>query len=172
MVSIVPGLRNPWLLAVAGISVLSVSSCEWLRFSLLFADRRECIVEAIHDGDTMRLTCAGGRVKVRLHCIDAPELRQRPWGRESREHLRAIATKRVILIAKERDRYRRIVGEVLKAEGRESLNLQQVRSGHAAVYYRYCSDPWYYFAQQAAKAEHAGVWARPGEHQAPWRTRY
>jgi endonuclease YncB( thermonuclease family) len=37
-----------------------------------------CRVNSIHDGDTLRVTCNGQREQLRLYCIDAPELDQRP----------------------------------------------------------------------------------------------
>jgi endonuclease YncB( thermonuclease family) len=45
------------------------------------ADAEPCAVDHCHDGDTCTLVCGRHtdtprRVKVRLHCIDAPELAQ------------------------------------------------------------------------------------------------
>jgi endonuclease YncB( thermonuclease family) len=33
-------------------------------------------VVSVHDGDTIRVLYHGGELKVRLECIDAPELKQ------------------------------------------------------------------------------------------------
>lgn len=130
---------------------------------------RSCTVNSIYDGDTMRLSCNGKRMKVRLYCIDAPEMKQRPWGRESRDYLRAITPERVTVVARDRDRYGRTVGEVFTdEEDRENLNLALVWSGNAAVYPKYCNDRQYYRAEGEAKKLQSGVWEKPGDHQRPW----
>ena len=74
-----------------------------------------CALDHCHDGDTCTLICAGERVKVRLHCIDAPEMKQAPWGKLSRDYLkqRAPAGSVVDLVSMTRDKYGRTVGVVL-----------------------------------------------------------
>ena len=119
----------------------------------------------------MRATCDGEKIKIRLHCIDAPEMAQRPWGRESRDHLRRITPATIRLRRLDRDRYGRIVGEVYSGTdtaGREPLNLAMVSAGQAAVYWRYCSDGRYLDAERRARDAGRGVWARSGEQQQPW----
>ena len=71
-----------------------------------------CALDHCHDGDTCTLICAGERVKVRLHCIDAPEIGQAPWGAMSRDYLkqRAPAGAAVELVSVTRDKYGRTVG--------------------------------------------------------------
>lgn len=131
-----------------------------------------CSVKSIHDGDTMTVSCDGQRMKVRLYCIDAPELSQRPWGKESRDYLRSITPERVTVMVKTKDRYGRTVGEVTTtAEAGGNLNLAMVWAGQAVVYPKYCSDQQYYGAQQRAKEAISGVWSRDGLHQAPWNYR-
>lgn len=129
-------------------------------------DRLSCRVESIYDGDTMTVRCAGREEKVRLYCIDTPEMGQRPWGRQSRDYLRSITPSQVEVVTHDRDRYGRLVGEVL-SEGR-SLNLAMVEAGQAAVYNRYCSEDRYQEAERQAKSTGLGVWAEPGLHQRPW----
>ena len=77
-----------------------------------------CRVLNVHDGDTLRVRCGLGSDrrsthKVRLYCIDAPELAQAPWGRIAREHLRRLAGQDSVQIrVKDKDEYRRTVAEV------------------------------------------------------------
>lgn len=136
-----------------------------------------CAVSYVADGDTMELLCDGAKQRVRLHCIDAPELDQSPWGRASRNHLRSITPRRVILIPKPakhgyRDRFGRTVGEVLvPGEDPLSLNIAQVRTGNAAVYSRFCDEDRYYRTEEIARSARSGIWARSGAHQTPWRYR-
>jgi endonuclease YncB( thermonuclease family) len=161
-----------WGLAVLGLAAPWFTSCDHPSVTALLQEERACTVNSIHDGDTMRLTCDGEQLKVRLYCIDAPELSQKPWGQESRDHLRVIAPKQVILIPRDKDRYGRTVGEVLSSDAdRENLNLAQVWSGNAAVYPQYCSDRRYFTAEDNARGVRAGIWEKAGSHQTPWRTR-
>ena len=125
-----------------------------------------CDVNSVHDGDTMRLTCSGQKIKVRLYCIDTPELAQRPWGPESREFLRSHVGDTVELLEHGKDRYGRILAEVI-SEG-QNLNLALVESGHAAVYVKYCKLDGYYQAEKKASNELLGIWSSPGLHQMPW----
>ncbi len=128
-------------------------------------------MKSIYDGDTMTVACNGQRRKVRLYCIDAPEVKQRPWGRESRDYLRAITPKQVRIIGHGKDRYGRIIGEVWTHdvdEVQENLNLAMVWAGRAVVYPRYCSDEEYYTAEKNARAIGSGVWEKEGDWQRPW----
>ncbi len=163
-----------WIFAIVGLA--APWGCAWIGDFRLFTSTSTCTVNSIYDGDTMRLTCGGEKVKVRLYCIDAPEMKQKPWGKESRDYLRAITPETVDLIRKDKDRYGRIVGEVIAGDpdgnDRESLNLAQVAFEHAAVYPNYCKDERFYQAQRAAKGTSDGIWEKPGEHQAPWRFRH
>jgi endonuclease YncB( thermonuclease family) len=151
-------LPLPWLLSFA---------------TARLAPSTECIIASVHDGDTLRATCGGEKVKVRLYCIDAPEIAQKPWGSESRDHLgRLLPRGSAVQIRKiDRDSYGRVVGGVLKENG-DNLNLQMVLAGEAAVYPRYCSDDRYSQVQAVAKVARSGIWARPGLHQTPWRYRH
>ena len=127
-----------------------------------------CALDHCHDGDTCTLICAGERVKVRLHCIDAPEIGQAPWGAMSRDYLkqRAPVGAAVELVSVTRDKYGRTVG-VLLLDG-VNLNLNQVQAGWAAVYPKYCAEPVFYQAQENAQAHRRGVWQQDGEQQKPW----
>ena len=137
-----------------------------------------CTVNAVVDGDTMALVCNGKQVKVRLHCIDAPEMGQAPWGRAAREHLVDMTPRTVIVVPKRterghRDRFGRIVGEVLTPDGeRRNLGMAQVVSGQAAVYDRYCSDNRYFWVEAVAKQAGTGIWRSPGRQQTPWAWRH
>jgi endonuclease YncB( thermonuclease family) len=130
---------------------------------------RSCTLEQVLDGDSLLLRCRGESVEVRLHCIDAPEHGQVPWDRQSRRHLRGLATPRLELIELERDRFARTVGDVYTTgPERRLLNLEQVASGNAAVYRRYCTDPRFDRAEGEARNARLGIWSKPGEQQTPW----
>ncbi len=130
-----------------------------------------CVMERCHDGDTCTLVCAGERVKVRLHCIDAPEIGQANWGKLSRDYLnrRAPARKAVELVRMTRDKYGRTVG-VLLFDG-VNINLNQVQAGWAAAFPKYCKEPVFYQAQENAQANRRGIWQTDGQQQKPWEWR-
>ena len=61
----------------------------WIALALtpLLAQANTATVVSVGDGDSLRLRRGGTRLKVRLACIDAPELRQRvPVVRASSAH--------------------------------------------------------------------------------------
>ena len=128
-----------------------------------------CEVIRIYDGDTMTLRCpqSADAVKVRMYCIDTPEMQQKPWGTMARDYLRQHSDQYVRLVAIDRDRYGRVVGEVYNQNGK-NLNLMQVRNGQAAVYQQYCEKPAYQRAEQQAQQEKLGIWAQRGSQQRPW----
>jgi endonuclease YncB( thermonuclease family) len=87
-------------------------------------------VVSIGDGDTLRLRQAGRLITVRLACIDAPELTQRPWGPLARHYLqeRLPLGSVVTLQLKAVDRYGRLVAEVI---GELNIGLVMVEDGQA-----------------------------------------
>ncbi|NCA72048.1 MAG: thermonuclease family protein [Sphingobacteriia bacterium] len=151
------GLLAPW--AIAGI--------DWSALPFAAQPRQRCTVASIHDGDTLRAECNGERLQIRLYCIDAPEMAQAPWGRESRDHLRAITPNYIEIQVRDTDRYGRTVAEIMTPEG-VSLNQRMVLDGQAAVYPSYCTDPAYTRLGEEARTHGIGIWSRPGDQQRPW----
>jgi len=125
-----------------------------------------CAVFSIYDGDTMTALCNKKKVKVRFNCIDTPEMKQKPWGQISRDHLRQITPKFVDLRVFTKDRYGRYVADVLV--GTENLNLKMVSDGYAAVYKKYCKTDSFFAAESDAKKNLKGIWQKEGLHQSPW----
>jgi endonuclease YncB( thermonuclease family) len=110
---------------------------------------------------------------VRLYCIDGPELDQRSWGREARDHLRAVTPGTVQVVPRRtqygtRDRHGRLVAEVFTGADGRSLNLEMVGSGQAAVHSRYCNEVRYFREEDVARKAGAGIWGRAGDQQRPW----
>ncbi len=157
-----------WVLALIG--TVGSWSCQGLKdqFGRRLSD---CLVASIHDGDTLRAECGGEQLQVRLHCIDAPELEQRPWGLESRDQLRALIPSgtHIELRVEDKDRHGRTVAEVL-AGGRD-INLAMVSAGQAAVYRAFCEDRRFDQAETQARQARLGIWAQPGVQQRPWEYR-
>ena len=110
---------------------------------MLIAALASVLIASCYDGDTCR-TSAGER--IRLACIDTPELRgsraNPAPARAARDYLRSMVVGRKVGIRRiTRDRYGRTVAELFV----DGSNVQQrlVRSGHASIYWRYAHQcPW------------------------------
>ena len=131
---------------------------------------RSATVLSIGDGDTIRVRQGGRQRTVRLACIDAPELAQRPDGERSRAYLRTRLPigSPVHLMGKTTDRYGRIVAEVI---GEINLNLALVEDGQAFTYPKYlhqCDAAEYMAAERRASRRRHGVWRVPGGITRPW----
>ena len=94
-------------------------------------------VASITDGDTVVLRNGD---KIRLACIDAPELGQ-TWGGGATARLRELIPPgaAVQIVEVDKDRYGRTVAVVFsQVNGRQTnVNLQMVREGYAVVYEKY-----------------------------------
>lgn len=125
----------------------------------------------IVDGDTLHLN----GIKIRLHGIDAPEMKQECTdqhgasylcGEASTEALRTLTLNTNITCeGSTHDRYRRLIG-VCYARG-INLNAEMVRQGWALAYRRYSED--YVSAENEAQEAKRGMWA--GEFELPWERR-
>ena len=94
-------------------------------------------VVSVGDGDTMRVREGGRLLTIRLACIDAPEMGQRPYGAIAREALQRLTPvgSEVVLQIQTTDRYGRSVAEVFR--GAENVNLALVRQGAAFAFPKY-----------------------------------
>jgi len=131
-------------------------------------------VVSVGDGDTMRVREGGRLLTIRLACIDAPEMAQRPHGAMARDALQRLAPvgSEVALQIQTKDRYGRSVAEVFR--GAENLNLAMVRQGAAFAFRKYlgqCQALTYLQAESQAEFKRAGVWALPGGITRPWEWR-
>ena len=101
------------------------------------------VIASCYDGDTCTATTGE---KVRLACIDTPELvgkRAEPVpARAARDHLRALVVGKEVRIRRiTEDRYGRTVAELLLG----TINVQQemVATGHAEILWPYAHQcPW------------------------------
>ena len=139
--------------------------------ALLAAPAGAATVVSVGDGDTMRVRDGGRLLTIRLACIDAPEMAQKPYGARAREALQQLAPvgSEVALEVQTTDRYGRSVAEVFR--GGENLNLALVRQGAAFAFRKYlgqCNSLRYLSAESEAEFRRAGVWATPGGITRPW----
>jgi endonuclease YncB( thermonuclease family) len=134
----------------------------------------EATVISVGDGDTIRVRMNGKPITVRLACIDAPEMAQRPYGQNARQYLqqRLPVGSTVTLDEKTTDRYGRLVAEVFKDI---NINLVLVEDGQAFAYRQYlsgCDAKEYLGADDRASRRPYGVWQVEGGITRPWDFRH
>ena len=122
---------------------------------------------SVTDGDTIRI----GKIRIRLHGIDAPETRQKckidgkEWGcgsEATQALIKIIGQKVVSCNRKGVDRYKRVIG--VCRVGAIDLNAWMVINGWAVAYRRYSRD--YILDEQKAKESKKGIWQ--GHFIMPW----
>lgn len=140
-------------------------------------------VVGVADGDTVTVLDADKtQHKIRMAGIDAPEKKQ-PFGQRSKASMSDLVfDKDVEVVASKRDRYGRLIGKVLVADPSWTARtcpktldagLAQITTGMAWWYRHYAREQSaenagaYEFAEQEARARHAGLW-RDADPTAPW----
>ena len=123
------------------------------------------------DGDTIWI----GETKIRLHGIDAPEMKQPCRTSKGKEQLcgqlakqaleRLIRGQDVVCKGDKRDRYKRLIAVCYA--GSLNINEQMVTDGWAMAYRKYSTD--YVRAETFAKSRREGLWR--GEFVPPWEWR-
>lgn len=123
-------------------------------------------VVKFYDGDNLTIIQGGIKTKVRLACIDAPELKQAN-GQSSRKILKSLITgKRFKLNILSRDRFGRLIAEVFI--GKINVNKMLVEQGNAHFYNpsgKGCEE--YSEAERRAKTGHLGVWKNGEDVESP-----
>jgi micrococcal nuclease len=128
----------------------------------------------VHDGDTVTLMVNGKMRETRLIGIDAPEMNQRPWGRQAKEHLIDIMNHTDWLVTVEtdevkQDKYGR--GLVyLWTNNNELINERMVLDGYAVLFtikpnVRYRDR--FSRAEKLARREMKGIWGPNGLKESP-----
>lgn len=120
------------------------------------------VITSCYDGDTC--TSSTGE-KIRLACIDTPELRGKRAdpvpAKEARDYLRELVVGRKVTIRRiTTDRYGRTVAELFNNRG--NVNQLMVKSGQAFAYRKYlrqCDIQKYLFLESEAQLNGSGVWS-------------
>ena len=123
------------------------------------------------DGDTIHI----GKTKIRLHGIDAPEMKQTCRTSKGKEQMCGQLAKQalewlvkgqeVTCEGDKRDRYKRLLAVCFV--GPLNINQQMVTDGWALAYRKYSMD--YVRAETFAKSRREGLWR--GEFAPPWEWR-
>ena len=122
----------------------------------------------ITDGDSIRI----GKVRIRIHGIDAPERRQLcrsvrgeayRCGHKSTHALAALISQQPVrCLKRDVDRYGRLVAQCFA--GSTDLGAEQVLQGWAVAYRKYSRA--YVTEEEQAQRARRGIWA--GEFAMPW----
>jgi micrococcal nuclease len=142
------------------------------------------LVTEVNDGDTVSIkvkSFVGVPLKierVRLIGIDAPELKQEPWGRRAKRRLKKLASENGWVIdvefdVEQRDQHGRLLG-YLWTKDRRLLNEQMIEEGFAVLFTvppnvkhveRLTA------AQKRAQTGRRGIWGEGGLRESPrqWR---
>ena len=128
---------------------------------------KPCVI----DGDTIHI----GDTKIRLHGIDAPEIKQTCRTSKGKEQMCGVLAKQALerLVKGQdvtckgdtRDRYKRLIAVCYV--GQLNINEQMVADGWALAYRRYSTD--YVRAETLAKSRREGMWRT--EFVPPWKWR-
>jgi endonuclease YncB( thermonuclease family) len=177
-----PGLGRQALVSVLALALIGHGGFGAARAGDQVAEMRgrsalepfRAMAISIGDGDTIRVQRGDQRITVRLACIDAPEMAQRPWGEMSRRYLaeRLPLGSWVTISPQAIDRYGRTVAEVI---GEIHLNLVMVEDGQAFAYRPYlqhCDATAYLEAEYRASRHRFGVWQESGGIERPWLFRH
>jgi endonuclease YncB( thermonuclease family) len=117
-------------------------------------------VVKVRDGDSIDVLRERRPVTVRVFGVDAPE-RGQPYSARAKSFTADLVGNHEVLIEVEDvDRYGRVVGDVVLADGRH-LGAELVRAGLAWHYRRYASDPELARLEEDARRDKRGLWAEP-----------
>lgn len=162
------------------IAILLPSLCIYDN-SLTFGDQGHVRVIKVHDGDTIGVILNGRKEKVRLIGIDAPEIKQRPWGTRARKHLEKMlmASNRKVILefdVERRDKYGRLLCYVFTRDGK-MLNIQMLSDGYAVLLtippnIKHVDE--LRMAENEARQHRRGIWSSKGLKESPrdYRKRY
>lgn len=137
-----------------------------------------CQLSRIIDGDTVIAHCGDAlkqRVNIRIWGIDAPEMKQEPWGNNAKKALEKIFFNNnhdtIILKIRDIDQYNRYVGQIFINNKEIDIGLQMVSDGQAVVYRQYNNNQQYQEEERHAKSAKKGIWKHKGSQQDPasWR---
>jgi micrococcal nuclease len=153
-------LPRSLLISLALASLLGIS----LSSSPAIAQTLEGSIVSVGDGDTIRVKTTDKTLSVRLACIDAPEMAQRPYGAAAASRLKQLLPIGLPVSLKigGKDVHGRTVAKVFTRS--DSINLSLVQDGLAAVYPQYLKEcpelrDRLLAAEAQAKQKRLGLWA-------------
>lgn len=129
-------------------------------------------VISVTDGDTIDILYNNKPLRIRLEHIDCPEIRkQQPFGAQAKKFTseKCFGQTVRVLHKNEVDRNKRLIGEVVNAEGL-NVNKALVKAGLAWHFIKYSSSQEYAALEKRARVMKVGLWRDPNPT-APWNWR-
>ena len=125
-------------------------------------------VVGVADGDTITVLYGKKEYKIRFQHIDCPESSQ-AFGTKAKQVLsNKVFGKTVTVRWKEKDRYKRILGDVYV--GQRWINVEMVNEGMAWHYKFFSKDASIGAVEAKARAAKRGIWSQPNPVP-PWEFR-
>jgi len=126
-------------------------------------------VVAVLDGDTIEVLHNGKAERIRLNGVDCPEKKQ-AFGQKAKQFTSSLVFgKTVVVVPIEKDRYKRIVGDVFLPNG-VNVSYELVRAGLGWWYRKYSEDVVLAVLELEARLERRGLWVDPAPVP-PWEWR-
>lgn len=142
---------------------------------------QEARVHQVHDGDTITLRWNGKKYRMRLIGIDAPEMKQRPWGRRAKEHLIQIMKRTNWTVYVETDveridKYGRLLA-YLWTRKHALINERMIVDGYAVMFPIEPNTKYserFSTAESRAREGQKGIWGPEGLQESPveWRKKH
>lgn len=137
-------------------------------------DNNVVYIEKVIDGDSIVANVRGRKEQIRLIGIDAPELKQKPWGKRSKKFLEELISAsgwqvRIEYDVEKRDKYDRVLA-YLWGRGTTLINEEMLRNGYAALFTlppNVKHSDRLRSAQVIARENKRGIWGRDGLKQLP-----
>lgn len=115
-------------------------------------------VVGVSDGDTIAVMNNGKAEKIRLSGVDCPEKTQAFGSRAKQFTSQAVFGEVVKVEYQKRDRYGRILGDVLMLRG-QNLSEELLKAGMAWHYRQYSKSVLLQSLEDEARAEGLGLWS-------------
>jgi micrococcal nuclease len=162
-----PGVRGTFcclLLSLSGIATAQPAERNAAPVTVLAGK-----VVRVIDGDTIDVLLSSGRIRVRLHGVDAPERNQSGGAAATAWLTQQLLDQPVELEPVSQDQYDRMVA-VVNLQDR-NINVALVQNGHAWAYRHYLRrrDAGLCSLEHRARVNRAGLWAATAH--APWEFR-
>ncbi len=124
-------------------------------------DTQRYKVIGVKDGDTVVLLIDGKPETLRLAHIDCPEKKQ-AFGTKAKTFVSDLCFGKMVQLVNdaERDRYGRILAEVVLPEGK-NINKELVKNGLAWHFKKYSNNKDYAALENQVRAKKIGIWSDP-----------
>lgn len=140
------------------LAIRHLAACLTLLLCAVSHAQESYIVSYVYDGDTVQLSNAAGKFKLRLTDIDAPE-RNQPYGLKARRALMKLCQGDAIKASADivgKDKYQRLLGKLQCNDTDASLYL--LEQGYGWYPQKFSHEPKLKKAAEVARKNKFGLW--------------